>query len=176
MAGINPLQLIGIIKKESIPERITKTLGNTNSEIVNTIVNDIIIFLRDTLLYKNNAVLEDKLMFHEENFVTFAKNVSKGVIYLWLNILNDATNNMRFSNQKRAFLELAILKMNDTKLQDESTLLERIEQLEYLVSNLKQTTKETVKVEQNNYDIEIPSVSLIETIKETKPIVPVESN
>ncbi len=131
------------------------------------IVNDIIIFLRDTLLYKNNAILEDKLMFHEENFLFFAKNVQKGVIYLWLNILNDATNNMRFSNQKRAFLELAILKMNDTKLQDESTLLDRIEQLEHMISNIKTTNVVNTPVVPQ-YEINIPSVEKLNEIKENK--------
>lgn len=137
------------------------------------IVNDIIIFLRDTLLYKNNAVLEDKLMFSEENFLTFAKNVQKGVIYLWLNILNDATNNMRFSNQKRAFLELAILKMNDTKLQDESKLLERIEQLEHMVSTLK-STPVIINQPKPTYEINIPTVEEMTNIKENKQEVIVE--
>ena len=129
------------------------------------IVNDIIIFLRDTLLYKNNAILEEKLMFQEENFLTFAKNVQKGVIYLWLNILNEATNNMRFSNQKRAFLELAILKMNDTKLQNESTLLDRIEQLEHMIYNLK-TTPIVNKNVNPSYEINISTQQEITAIKQ----------
>ena len=33
---------LGIIKKENIPEEIKNTLGSTNSEIINTIITDII--------------------------------------------------------------------------------------------------------------------------------------
>ncbi len=100
------------------------------------IINDIILFLRDVLLYKNNAVLEEKLMFKSKEFKDLAAKLQKGVIYSWLDILNDALNNMRFSTQKRAFLELAILKMNDVKLNNDASLVDRIESLENTVRML----------------------------------------
>ena len=40
------------------------------------------------------------------HFISLSKKISKDIIYNWLDILNDATNQMRFSTQKRAFLEL----------------------------------------------------------------------
>ena len=43
---------------------------------------------------------------------------------------------MRFSTQKRAYLELAILKMNDIKLNNEADLVDRIESLEKTVNLL----------------------------------------
>ena len=100
------------------------------------IINDIILFLRDVLLYKNNAVLEEKIMFKAPEFKSLANNLAKGVIYNWLDILNDALNQMRFSTQKRAFLELAILKMNDVKLNEDSSLVDRIESLEKTIEML----------------------------------------
>lgn len=112
------------------------------------IVNDIILFLRDVLLFKNKAVLEYKLMFDNKDFKDLAANLPKGVIYQWLDILNDALNQMRFSTQKRAFLELTILKMNDIKLNEEATLLDRITSLEHTVEMLSKPKISTQLVEE----------------------------
>lgn len=106
------------------------------------VINDLILFLRDVLLFKNNAVLDDRLEFHSEEFIAFAKKVAKTMIYDWLDLLNETNNNMRFSNQKRAYLELAILKMSDIKLNEEANLLERVEQLEHTIYMLSMTKKQ----------------------------------
>lgn len=103
------------------------------------VINDLILFLRDVLLFKNNAVLDDRLEFHAEEFIDFSKKVAKTIIYDWLDLLNETNNNMRFSNQKRAYLELAILKMSDIKLNEEANLLERVEQLEHTIYMLSMT-------------------------------------
>ncbi|MCR5231796.1 MAG: hypothetical protein K6B64_04030, partial [Acholeplasmatales bacterium] len=95
-----------------------------------------ILFLRDLLLFKNNAILEDKIMFKNEEFINLAKLVHKSVIYHWLDILNDASNQMKFSTQKRAFLELAILKMNDNEQNDMASILSKIDSLEKTVELL----------------------------------------
>lgn len=62
---------IGLIKKENIPNNITKTLGNTNSEIVNTIVIDIINNSLDKnyikLSKKVFTALKDLIQFNYEN-------------------------------------------------------------------------------------------------------------
>ncbi len=100
------------------------------------IINDIILFLRDVLLFKNNAVIEEKLMYKSKEFIKIADYISKPIIYNWLDILNDASNQMRFSTQKRAFLELAILKMNDIKLNNDANLADRVESLEKTIEML----------------------------------------
>ena len=110
------------------------------------IVNDTVLFLRDLLLFKNNAIVEDKLMYQNEEFKKLANNVSRNLVYQWLDILNDSLNQMRFSTQKRAFLELAILKMNDIKLNDEVNLVDRVESLEKTVNFLSK------QLENGNYN------------------------
>ncbi len=127
------------------------------------VINDLMLFLRDTLLYKNNAKTEDKLLFHQEDFQKFAKTIYTGVIYFWLDVLNESLNNMRFSNQKRAFLELAILKMADAKLQRDESVEDRLSQLERRLGEIKE--KENTAKEPT-----VPSVKEIEPVKET--IVP----
>ena len=130
------------------------------------IINDIIIFLRDILLYKNNAILEEKVMYSNNAFIELSKILNKKVIYNWLDILNEALNNMRYSTQKRAFLELAILKMNDNVLNEEANILNRLESLENTISMLKNI--EIKQPKQENYNINIPTVDEINDIIEVK--------
>ncbi|MGM9969705.1 MAG: DNA polymerase III subunit gamma/tau [Anaeroplasma sp.] len=136
------------------------------------IINDIILFLRDVLLYKNNAILDDKLMFKNDKFKKLTNKLTKSLIYSWLDILNDATNQMRFSTQKRAYIELAILKMNDTKLNADSTISDRIESLENAISAIY-----------SNQDIHKPDIRTTQPmaqtvipVNETKPIESTNSN
>lgn len=129
------------------------------------VVNDLIIFLRDVLLFKNNAILDDRLEFHEDAFISFSKNVAKKIIYDWLDLLNETNNAMRFSNQKRAYIELAILKMSDIKLNEEASLLERIEQLEHTIDMLAEVKKEAPK--QDNIQMTIPTKEDIKKIEDT---------
>ncbi len=138
------------------------------------IINDLIIFLRDVLLFKNNAILDDKLEFHNEEFIAFAKRVSKTIIYSWLDYLNETNNTMRFSNQKRAYLELAILKMSDLKLNEEANLLERIEQLEQTIDMLSQTKQ--VIPNKPQIQVNIPSVEEIKRIQEQPQIIKSQEN
>ncbi|MDE6047338.1 MAG: DNA polymerase III subunit gamma/tau, partial [Anaeroplasmataceae bacterium] len=132
------------------------------------VINDMIIFLRDILLFKSNAILDDRLEFHTQEFIDFAKKISKTIIYDWLNHLNETNNTMRFSNQKRAYLELAILKMSDIKLNEEANLLERIEQLEHTIHMLSMTKVETPKPQP--IEVSIPTREVIQQIQE-EPIL-----
>lgn len=110
------------------------------------IINDIILFLRDVLLYKNQAVIDEKLMFKNDNFKKLANKVTKGIIYSWLDILNEALSSMRFSTQKRAYLELALLKMSDNRLNVEASLEDRLESLEFTINMLVNKKKENINV------------------------------
>lgn len=150
--GTNSLKLVDLILKEG--------------KEVPRIVNDMILFLRDTLLYKSNAVIDDRLEFHSEDFISFAKKVAKSVIYSWLDVLNETNSTMRQSYQKRAYLELAILKMSDVKLNEEANLLDRIEKLEetiHMLSEMKPVDSKPKPIE-----IKIPSSEEIKQIQQTE--------
>ena len=134
------------------------------------IVNDLILFLRDVLLFKNNAVIEEKLMFKNDSFKNISAKISKAVIYNWLEILNDALNQMRFSTQKRAFLELAILKMNDNNINNEANLLDRIESLEATISMLTNNNMIINKPKEVKYEPKIPTKEEILAYSSNKPI------
>ena len=133
------------------------------------IVNDTVLFLRDLLLFKNNAVIEDKLMYHNEEFIKLAKEIGRNLIYKWLDILNDSLNQMRFSTQKRAFLELAILKMNDVKLNEEANLLDRIESLENTVNVLSNKLNNVKKMDNPNHNYAfVPNIPSADELNELK--------
>lgn len=141
------------------------------------IANDIILFLRDVLLFKNNAIIEEKLMFTNQSFINLCNLLNKNLIYSWLNILNDSLNQMKFSTQKRAFLELAIIKMNDNKLNENANLLDRIESLEntiVLLTKNKGMNNNSNNININNhnnsksqYQINLPTDDDINKLKNT---------
>lgn len=58
---------LGIIKNEEIPVNITNTLGNNNSEIVNTIVNDIV----SNSIDKNYIMLSEKVFIALKELIEF---------------------------------------------------------------------------------------------------------
>ena len=140
------------------------------------LINDIILFLRDVLLYLNNTIIEKKMMYENKDFQKLCKRLSKSIVYNWLDILNETLNNTKFSVQKRAFLELAILKMNDTKLNEEATITDRIIALErnyeMLSSNLntfnRQVPKQEAQIRPN-----IPTREELERlVNQAKPTAP----
>ncbi len=138
------------------------------------IANDIILFLRDVLLYKNNAIIEEKLMFTNKSFIDLCNLLNKNLIYSWINILNDSLNQMKFSTQKRVFLELAIIKMNDNKLNESANLLDRIESLENTIElltknkgmiNNSNITYNNTNINKSHYQANLPTDEDINKIK-----------
>ncbi len=105
------------------------------------IVADIIALLRDILIEKNVA-------FDVERNTSYLKDIVKGFtndrLFFYLDILNETQNNIKWTMQKRAYLELAIIKMIDHEQivridegEKISLLMNRISDLEVLVADLK---------------------------------------
>lgn len=166
--NISYLKMIDLLNKcQSNDSASCITLLDTiikEGKEVPRIVNDLILFLRDVLMYKNNAVLDDKLMYKNKDFIQLTSNINKSMIYNWLDILNQALNDMRFSTQKRAYLELALLKMSDVKLNELSSLIERVDSLENSVHMLIRQDKNKQQNNQNysnssfnQFNVNIPS-------------------
>lgn len=101
------------------------------------ICNDLINFLKEILLYKAKILENSKSIFNDKNYTNILDKVSTLSIYKWLDILNETNNNMKFSNQKKSYLDLALLKMSDIVYNTENKLLEKIDQLEREINSLK---------------------------------------
>lgn len=141
------------------------------------ICSDLIAFYRDMLIYKNNPKAE-KSLYNNLDFTKLAKKTTNQKIYFYLNVLNEAQNNMKFTNQKRTYLELALVKMSDYLEQitvDNSSqiaiLEEKIAKLEAKLNNVnalpsKESTvvEETKVIEQRNTEFKYIEVSMIENV------------
>ena len=141
------------------------------------ICNDLISFYRDMLIYKNNSKVE-KALYNNVEFIKLSKKTTNQKIYFYLNVLNEAQNNMKFTNQKRTYLELALVKMSDYLEQisvDNSAQLalleEKISKLESKLNNLgtlsvkeNKQTEEVKVVEKRNDEFNYIEVGLIENV------------
>lgn len=117
---------------ESNSAEVLKSLGEiiSDGKEIPRIINDVIIFLRDALLAKIGSSNSLKSAYKTEEYQVFLAKISNEIIYKWLDILNDTLNNIKFTTQKRAYLELGLLKMADGHLNDYASLLGRVEVLE----------------------------------------------
>jgi DNA polymerase-3 subunit gamma/tau len=142
---------------------------------VNKIVSDLISTLRDLLIEKN--VVFDAL--RPTKYVEdLSKQYSNDRIYFYLEVLNGTQNDIKWSNQKRAYLELAIVKMIDHQNIDRINyqeqlqgLHERIKGLEFDISKLKTTPREVKRVIEEK-EQSSPIVQM-ETTIDKKPLVSV---
>ena len=152
VSNVDLLHLLKLIienKSEQAIDYITK-LYNNGKEI-NKICDDLMLFLRDVLLFKSGIYDTNKQIFKTEDFKNTIENIGKNLIFSWLKLLNETTNQMKFSNQKRSFLDLCILKMCDEKIQQENSILDQIKYLEATITNIqaelnKRPVKEEIKV------------------------------
>ena len=136
---------LNFVKREDIPENITKVLGNTNKDIVNTLVCDVIenskgnnfiklsdevyLALKDLVKFNyeniyNKANSKEKLAYYEKMFNTLyskylndlEKNNYESSIYT--NYLNDMTEEYKKTNKKRIVIDYISL-MTDAYFQNE---------------------------------------------------------
>lgn len=153
---------------ESNSAEVLKSLGEiiSDGKEIPRIINDVIIFLRDALLAKIGSSNSLKSAYKTEEYQFFLAKISNEIIYKWLDILNDTLNNIKFTTQKRAYLELGLLKMADGHLNDYASLLGRVEALERQIA-----LGVTVMPVQNNE----PKINFTsnpeEILKYDKPIV-----
>ena len=167
----------------SILEKDPAKVLNSLEEIIDLgkeipkICSDLIAFYRDVLIFKNNP--RENQSFKDE-FKTIAKKISNNKVYFYLNALNEAQNNMKFTNQKRTYLELALVKMSDYNEQvtidnhDDIVKLEnRIKELEGKLAsnytknigqNIEYVKEENVVLNKNNAEFNYIEIRHIEEV------------
>ena len=94
---------------------------------VGRMVNDLMIALKDTLLDKTKT----------DKKYPELKDISNQHIYAYLNILNELQTDIKFTNQKRAYLEVALLKMVNHQIILDLDLKQHIEKLEDEITVLR---------------------------------------
>lgn len=105
------------------------------------VVSDLVMLLRDILVEKNVVFDTERVTLYLEDF---SKKFSNDKIYFYLDILNKTQNDIKWTNQKRAYLELAIIKMIDHEqlkqidsTEQISLLMNKVNALELQVTKLK---------------------------------------
>jgi len=124
--------LVAIYKKES-----TNAIGILNKLIqdgkeITRVVSDLIIALRDCLLEKVEITNKPK-------YNKISGLLSTDKIYFYLDILNRLQSDIKFTHQKRAYIEVAIFKMMNHKAAKEIDHLEMIMNLKREVEGIKNT-------------------------------------
>ena len=156
VSGKDLLDLVTLVINNKSEEAIDKIsyLYDSGKEI-DKIASDLVLFLRDILLVKTGINSLNKAIFNTNEFKQISDNLKKSLIFSWLDLLNDSINQMKFSNQKRSYLDLCILKMCDELNQKENSLLDQIKYLETTVENLvseinKRPVKEEIVIKPTN--------------------------
>ncbi len=137
--GINKdtlVELLLAINKQNLSQALI-ILDNilTEGKEITKLVNDLIFFLKNILLSKN---LEKE----ESNINNLDKLLSQDTIFHYINILNQLLFDIKLTTQKRAYFEIALMKMmnfldkNDLKNYDD-----RINALESKLNQLNENIK-----------------------------------
>lgn len=130
---------------------------------ISKVISDIMFFLRNVLLFKINKIESTKEIYKDSDYITYANAIDNSLIYKYLNLLNETLNNIKYTNQKRAFLEICIIKMADNqKTQDINSLLRRIEQLERKVERLSMLKSNNTEPVFPDQDYNLPSYEEID--------------
>ena len=154
------IELIKAIKEmnPTLAMNIIDSLLNNGKEI-GRIISDLITFFKNILLYKNvSGYNSDYSLYKNSDFIKLSKELSNQRIYAFINVLSEVQNNIKWTNQKRAYLDLGIIKMTDAfelKNVNDNELLykleKRVEDLEKR-PNLSYCKEPTVEVKEECYE------------------------
>ncbi len=86
---------------------------------ISRLTNNLVQFLRDILLYKNNvSSVEHKNIYDTPEFKELVNNLDPTLIFFYIDTLMDVVNKLRFSNSSKIYLEVAIMKIISTNKED----------------------------------------------------------
>ncbi|MEC9484648.1 MAG: DNA polymerase III subunit gamma/tau [Candidatus Izemoplasma sp.] len=102
------------------------------------LVDNMIMFYRDMLIFKNTQVdQESQLIFSNETFVDLTKALSNNLIFYYIEVLNKTQNDMKWSNNARLYMELALIKMVDKIEKQEIHFQDELDALSLQINDLK---------------------------------------
>ncbi|MDD3192006.1 MAG: DNA polymerase III subunit gamma/tau, partial [Bacilli bacterium] len=114
---------------------------------VGKLVNSLLQFYRDMLLFKNvDSVMYAKYIFEKEAFKTLAEQCSFDKIFFYIDVLSDVQAKVKYSPTPRIYLEIAIIKMMNIS-KEELNFLNRIVELERKVALLEDFAPEEERLD-----------------------------
>jgi DNA polymerase III subunit gamma/tau len=113
-------------------------------------IEDLILYFRDMLLYKTAPNLEESIerVMVDEDFKNLAEKITTEQIYEYIDVLNKTQQEMKFSNVAKMYIEVALIRLCETKVKitnhqndDIQNLVSKIEQLEAEIKTIKENGK-----------------------------------
>lgn len=109
------------------------------------LVENLIKFYRDVLIFKNVTVDEDEhLIYKDKVFIDLSKKISNNMIFYYIECLNKAQNDMKWTSNAKLYMELALIKMVDKIEKQEifyddeiSALKKQIDNLNFKIDNFE---------------------------------------
>ncbi len=121
---------------------------------VQKILQNLIQFYRDILVFKNVGMTEDmSVQFDCDAFKQLTKALINRRIFYYLDILSKAQNDIKWSNNPKLYLELAFVRMTDGEPASDASLLSNLNELENRIGILE-SGKETLVYRENPSKIE----------------------
>ncbi|MCR5468802.1 MAG: DNA polymerase III subunit gamma/tau [Lachnospiraceae bacterium] len=113
-------------------------------------------YLRNLMLIKSDESAGDSFDMSEEDLAKLKEAASLcelDTIIRFIHVMSELSNNLKYANQKRILIEIALIKLCKPQMEsDNASLLQRIEQLEEKIENGVVMTKEPG----NNFFSETP--------------------
>ncbi|MGF2614047.1 DNA polymerase III subunit gamma/tau [Rossellomorea vietnamensis] len=109
------------------------------------LTEDLVLYFRDMLLHQTAPNLEESLerVMLDEDFKALAERVSPQHIYRFIDILNDAQQEMKFTNHARIYIEVSIVKLCQIEVENKvaspeiGQLIQKVQSLENELNQLK---------------------------------------
>ncbi|MCF7924920.1 MAG: DNA polymerase III subunit gamma/tau [Candidatus Izimaplasma sp.] len=144
------------------------------------LVDNMIMFYRDMLIYKNTKTEDnDQLIFSNNTFIELTSTLSNNLIFYYIDVLNNTQNDMKWSNNAKLYMELALIKMVDKIEKQEIYFQDKIDQLTDKMTQLQQQVEnQTVSqvVTQNTPEQEDEDEVSLETVIDEQQATSEETN
>jgi len=102
------------------------------------LVENLIKFYRDLLIYKNtNTSKDDQLLYANNDFKLLASNLSNNLVFYYIDVLNKTQNDMKYTNNAKLYMELALIKMVDQIEKQEVIIADELDSLKAEIRQLK---------------------------------------
>lgn len=110
------------------------------------LLENLLVYCRDLLIYqKAPQLLAEKAQHLTETFKQSAKEISAEQIYAFIDVLNEAQNEIRFSTNPRIYLEVAVVKLAGKGLSEETVTANQTVADSQEVTQLKEQITELQK-------------------------------
>ena len=152
-------QISGAVSTEmqiELAEALIKGNSTKAIEILNNLITEgkevrkinlnLIEFFRDILMIKNLRTLdESNFLYKNERFTQLSKMVSNNITFYILDVLNNAANEIKWSNNPKIYLELAFIKITDNEVTSDTKILSMIDDLQNRISEVEKMKDEIIE-------------------------------